>query len=261
VYWDTHCHLQSGRLIENADAVIARAINAGVTRLVTCGTQEDDWPLVAKLAEKYPENIIPAFGIHPWYLQRRSGNWLQKLREQLTAWPQAAIGEIGLDHADEKTDRAEQYEVFLAQIRLAHECKRPVSVHCRRAWDVLLDTMKNMGPLPHGGAIHSYAGSVEAALVLRRYGFAFSYSGSLTRPHNKRSKMSLAGLPADSILLETDSPDIPPEGAELPNEPMHLPKVAQCMAEVLDKSEEEVAALTSRNAEKIFQITSTNEHE
>jgi TatD DNase family protein len=254
LFCDTHCHLQSNRLIKNVDAVVSRALAAGVERMVCCGTREADWELVADLARKHPQKIIPAFGVHPWYLQGHSVAWLERLREYLMALPYAVVGEIGLDHANEKSDRAEQYAVFLAQMELAHELKRPVSVHCRRAWDVLLAVVQKLGPLPHGGAIHSYSGSVDMAQTLRRYGFAFAYSGSLTRPRNKHSKASLTGLPLDSILLETDSPDIPPEGVEPPNEPMHLPKVAVCMAEVLGKRVDEVASLTSRNAERIFQI-------
>jgi TatD DNase family protein len=248
---DAHCHLQDERIRGDLRFLIDRAIDKGVRRLVCCGSREDDWEAVAILKEQYPCEIIPSFGLHPWYIKERSETWLDNLEGFLKRLP-SGVGEIGLDHGLKDFDERDQREVFLAQLALARSLRRPVSIHCRRAWDDLFDVLKDFGPLDAGGVVHSYSGSAEMIPSLQAYGLYFSFSCSITRSGHTRGHRALQAVPRDRLLIETDSPDIPPAGSTGLNEPSRLLLVAQTVSEILGMTLDEVAALTTANATALF---------
>lgn len=228
-----------------------RAGNAGVTRVVCCGTEEEDWAGVLGLKERYPKAVIASFGLHPWYAGRRSGQWLKRLEECLASVP-SGVGEIGLDFALEGLDSKTQEEVLRSQLELAVRLKRPVSLHCRKAWDALLGILKEYGPLEAGGLLHSYSGAAELIPELNSLGLCISFSGSITRSGNKRGQRALAAVPDRYLLIETDSPDILPAGIDGLNEPAHLVLVARAVASLRGVGEEEIARVTFENAERVF---------
>ena len=131
--FDAHCHLQDSRLEPDIAAVMQRAAAAGVQGLLCCGAAENDWDDVARLSDLYPQ-IIPAFGLHPLYLEGRTDGWLAALAERVRR-PGSTVGEIGLDNEEKSRNMAEQEAVFMAQMELARDTGRPVAVHCRRAGD------------------------------------------------------------------------------------------------------------------------------
>jgi TatD DNase family protein len=248
---DAHCHMQDERIKGDLGPLMRRAKDKGVCRLVCCGSREEDWDAVAALKAQYPCEIIPSFGLHPWYIKARSPRWLENLEGFLKRLP-SGVGEIGLDHGLKDFDEQDQREVFLAQLALARTYRRPVSIHCRRAWDVLLDVLTDFGPLDAGGVIHSYSGSAEMIPALQAYRLYFSFSCSITRSGHTRGRRALKAVPRDRLLIETDSPDIPPAGSTGLNEPSHLLLVAQTVSEVLGVALEDVAALTTANAMALF---------
>ena len=249
--FDSHCHLQDDRIFAQADAIVARARNAGVRAMLCCGSSESDWEAVKVLSLKYPE-IIPAFGIHPWYRQLRTGKWLDKLEELLVEFPAAAVGEIGIDHARDGRNDEDQAAVFISQLKLAHKLNRPVSIHCRKAWADLASMLKQYG-LPNGGVIHSWSGAPDLVPLFEKAGASISFSGSITHDRNKRGRASAAVVSEERLLIETDSPDIPPRGgAEGENEPANLVKIAEKIAELRGKTVEEIGELTYVNACGIF---------
>lgn len=251
-YFDSHCHLQDERFNGRLDAVMERARAAGVTHMLCCGTQESDWDAVAALSEKHPE-IIPAFGLHPWFVANRTGTWLNRLEEMLHKYPQAALGEIGLDHAIDQRNDADQATVFLAQLRLARKLERRVSIHCRKAWGDLLCLLEQQCGLPHGGAVHSYSGPHDLIKPLALLNASFSFSGSITYDRNRRGRSAAAVVPDDRLLVETDAPDIPPQGIDKDcNEPAHLALVAGKLAELRGVTLERIAHLTSGNGIRLF---------
>ncbi|MDD5255391.1 MAG: TatD family hydrolase, partial [Candidatus Omnitrophica bacterium] len=225
---DAHCHLQDERIGAGIDALIARAREAGVSWVVCCGTEERDWQDVLGLKEKYPGFIVPSFGLHPWSLKERSKDWEEELERFLGMTP-SGVGEIGLDHAVD-IDHAEQEEVFLRQLMLAIKLQRPVSIHCRRAWDSLLAVLEKTGPLESGGIVHSYSGAPEAISLLGKLGLSVSFSCSITRSGNKKGRRALLAAPMENLLIETDSPDIMPVGVKGLNEPANLILVLQTAA-------------------------------
>lgn len=259
--FDSHCHLQDQRLAAHLPAVLERAHAAGVGGMLCCGSEESDWAGVAALAERDPA-IRPAYGLHPWYVASRSPDWLARLQDRLGD-PRAVMGEIGLDRALDPGTFAEQEAVFLAQIRLAAERRRPVSAHCRRAWGRLMELLDAHGWPPDGIVLHSYSGGRDLVPALVRRGAFFSFSGAVTHDNNRRGREAAAAVPADRLLVETDAPDIPAAlPADVPvlrgedgrplSEPAHLLQVAAAVAALRGVSPAEVAAQTSRNARQLF---------
>ena len=250
--FDTHCHLQDERIFEKAGEYIARAREAGVVRMLCCGTRESDWEAVKTLSARYQE-VVPALGLHPWFVSERSGAWLEKLEATLTEIPAAAVGEIGLDHALDKRNDEDQSMVFIAQLKLARKLKRAVSMHCRKAWGSMMEILEKQCGTPDGGVIHSYSGPPDLIPQLETLNISFSFSGSITYDRNRRGRASLAAVAEHSLLVETDSPDIPPAGVEPEaNEPAQCAAIVQKMAELRGTTPDRMSEITFRNAARIF---------
>jgi TatD DNase family protein len=256
--FDAHCHLQDEKLLPRIDAAMERAGQAGVCGFCCCGASESDWPVVMTLASRFKQ-ITPAFGLHPWYVARRTLDWQNVLRYYLTLESGSGVGEIGLDRAIEERNDAKQVEVFLAQLRLAKELGRPVTIHCRKAWDVVPALLEGIGGLPAGFVLHSYSGSSELVEPLTKLGAYFSFSGSITYHRNRRGHKAVMAVPPDRLLIETDSPDLlpvvplaQPGDAAAHNEPANLVHVLRKIAELRKMPEDELAELTWKNAERVF---------
>lgn len=253
ILFDSHCHLQDERIFYKIDEIIERAILSGVKYMLCCGSSEEDWERVGELSERF-KSIIPAFGIHPWYISQRSENWESNLKIFLEKYPKSAVGEIGIDHAMSDLNKEEQKEVFYRQLKIANIYKRAVSIHCRKAWGELIDIFRKEPELAQRCVIHSYSGAPEMVEEFVSYGVSISFSCSITKKSNKRAPKSAVKLPLGSLLVETDSPDIPPEGYNGDNEPANLPMVISRLSELLNIEEEKLAEITYNNAISIFII-------
>ena len=254
---DVHTHLQDLRLAKTIHQVMHRSMAAGVTHMVCCGVQESDWHGVTSLAARYP-GILPAFGLHPWFISSRSLDWLDRL-EQLLQTSSAAVGEIGLDRIVSPRNDRDQVLVFTSQLKLAKKYKRPVNIHCRKAFGLLADLLKENGGLPHGGVIHSYSGSADMVKVFERSGAYISFSGSLTRPHNKKVRQAARAVSLERLLIETDTPDILPTGVSHGlNEPAHVHWVLKALAQLREESIEALANATFANAVRLFKLHDHN---
>jgi TatD DNase family protein len=240
---------------------MARAVEAGVTTLMCCGSEDADWPRVRDIVARFP-GVRASYGLHPWYVSSRSPDWLHALRAILMETP-AGIGEIGLDHALDKSTFPAQEEAFLAQLDLAAELGRPVSIHCRRAWGRLMDLLEARGWPAAGFVLHSYSGSAELVPPLARRGAFFSFSGAVTFARNTRGREALAAVPLDRLLIETDTPDLRPdlppnapvlsdtEGKPL-SEPAHLAFTASVIATLRGLPTASLAETTYHNALQVF---------
>jgi TatD DNase family protein len=251
---DAHCHLQDERLSADINGVLDRAHASGIGILVCCGSAESDWDGVAALSAR--KSIVPCYGLHPWYIRERSSVWRDTLVARLSTDPRAAVGEIGLDHAVRERDEGDQMSVFTEQLRIAADLRRPACIHCRKAWGAMLPALAS-APLPAGFVIHSYSGSVELIRPLTDLGAFFSFSGTLTWTRNRRAHEAAVAVPADRLLIETDSPDLPPapeDGAApaLVNEPANLRRVLASLARLRGVAEEEVAQTTWANSVRLF---------
>jgi len=250
--FDAHNHIHDERTYSRLENVMEHARNAGIVRMAIKGCCEDDWSRVVEIINRYPDADL-AFGLHPWFIGGRSSQWVQTLENLLTSYPQASVGEIGIDHAVETRDDADQEAVFLAQLEIARKFERPATIHCRQAWGRLIKLLDEFGELPRGMLIHCFGGSAEIAQELVKRGAYISFSGSITRPNNKKAGPAIRSVPDERILIETDAPDIMPHGiAGEYNEPANLRYVLSKAAELRGISEETLAELTFRNAERFF---------
>ena len=238
--FDAHNHLQDPRFAPHLDEIVDAMQEAGVERCVVNGTCEEDWPRVTELARRFPDLVLPSYGLHPWFAADRSPDWLTTLTEHLDAHPQAGLGECGLDRWIKDYDLNDQREVFLAQLSLAADRNLPLSIHCLKAWGPLLDCLRDH-PLPaRGFLLHSYGGSRELVAELASLGAWFSFSGAFLHPRKAARRDAFLAVPPDRLLVETDAPDMlpPPEarlhhlrapdGSEL-NHPANLPATVEAL--------------------------------
>lgn len=257
--FDTHAHLQDSRFDACRHEVIRRSISAGIRHILCCGVQESDWPDVSGLSQTYPNLILPAYGLHPWFIKSRSDDWLEQLERRISS-SRAALGEIGLDRMVSPRNDTEQIRVLTAQLDLARRYRRPVSIHCRKAFGLLAHLLEKGGGLPQGGILHSFSGSAEMAKRFQDLGAHISFSGALTRPGNKKSRRAVHAVTPDRLLVESDAPDLLPSGApEGLNEPAHIQLTLEVMAQIRGQHPADLAALTHANA--LWLLSQDGEHD
>lgn len=254
---DSHNHLQDARLGDSAP-VIAEMKRSGVSRCVVNATREADWQAVADLANADPDFITPAFGIHPWQAATATDGWRHRLAELLEKFPHASIGECGIDGWVDDPAMEIQRPVFIAQLRLARELDRPVTIHCLKAWGALFECFDESPPPPRF-LMHSFGGSIETARRLIPMGAFFSFSGYFLHPRKAAVVEVFKQLPVDRILLETDAPDMrPPEGLlthpldDDRNHPANLAAIGAALAASLRTEPADLAATTTENSRVCF---------
>lgn len=250
---DAHCHLESVHFINDLDRVIGEARAAGIVKLLTSSITPDQWELSRSIASRFDE-VEFAMGIHPWYIRERFRDDIRKLHAagDLGA---AAIGEIGLDRKSEVVPFAVQMEFFEAQVAAAHDAGLPVIIHCRGAFNELIESLRRIGPPRAGGIIHAFSGSPELAGELMGLGLSFSMGGTLTYRNSKKRAAVLNKIYPGHFLLETDSPDITPvqKHGEI-NRPHYILYNLDAAAEITGDSVEKVAEHTTANAARIFNL-------
>jgi TatD DNase family protein len=248
---DAHNHLQDARLAGHVDDIVALMKRIGITACIVNGTDTADWHLVAELAEKYPGYVLPSFGLHPWKVKGRAGDWAKQLESFLRRFPESGVGEIGLDRWIEDHDIEDQKIVFREQLNLAVKLNRPCTIHCLRAWGPLLDELKAIDQLPRF-LVHSFGGSIETGRKLTKLGAYFSFSGHFLHQRKEKVVDVFRKLPQDRILVETDAPDmLPPErdrphgDAEI-NHPANLFRIRSRLTELIGITHKQLADNTQR---------------
>ncbi|MDQ8184429.1 TatD family hydrolase [Pelagicoccus sp. SDUM812002] len=259
-YYDSHCHLQDGRLSAFTSDVLELYKRLGVAEVVTNGTGPDDWEAVAVLARD-SELVKPSFGVHPWKVNKVVAHWKLVLSQFWDLYPEAGVGEIGLDRWIEGHDLAKQEPVFLWQLRQAAERDMPVSIHCLRAWGRMQELL-NEGPLPaRGFLLHSYGGPLEMVQPLAKLGAYFSISGYFELENKEKQRTALKEIPLDRILIETDAPDmLGPNSSERYrfndddslNHPANIVNVYAFVARLFDMPLEELAGQVESNYLRFF---------
>ena len=248
---DAHNHLQDPRFGDDQAAIIATMQEVGITGCVVNGTEVADWPVVAELAESYPDFVLPSFGLHPWKVKGRAVDWQNTLREILLRFPNSGVGEIGLDRWIESHDIEDQLLVFRDQLFLAVELDRPCTIHCLRAWNQLLKELKACETLPRF-LVHSFGGSIETGRKLADFGAYFSFSGHFLHSRKEKVIEVFRQLLTDRILVETDAPDmLPPEsdrpfGVDDVNHPANLASIRNRLVQLVGITEEQLFANTNR---------------
>lgn len=243
---DTHCHLDAAEFDPDREAVLAAAREAGVGGFLVPAVEVDNFDAVAALSARHPD-CRHAYGIHPMYVRRAEEGDLDILRERLAEGAAVAVGEIGLDGFVADGDLPRQRLYFEAQLRLARSFDLPVVLHIRRAQDEILKFLRRL-PV-RGGIAHAFNGSRQQAETFIKLGFKLGFGGAMTYEGSRRIRELAASLPLESIVLETDAPDIPPTwGARQRNAPDNLPRFAEVLAGLRGMPVEELIAATGANA-------------
>ena len=248
--YDSHCHLDAAEFDADRDGVLARARAAGVSRQLVPAVDRGGWPKLRTLCAADP-SLRPAYGLHPMFLANHADDDLDALADWLARERPAAVGECGLDHFVEGLDRAAQRRFFEGQLALARRFDLPVVVHARRAVDEVIAAIRRVGGLR--GVVHSWSGSDEQAAQLFALDFSLGIGGPVTFERAKRLRRTVATMPIDRLLLETDAPDQPDAAHRgRRNEPGRLPVVLEEVARLRGADPAAIAAATFANAERLF---------
>lgn len=245
-FMDTHIHLQDFKL-KNTTDIVNKAVSCGVCKLVCVAAVETDWAKIAALSAEFPDTVIPAFGLHPWYAREAGLGWERRLAAYLERFPQALIGEAGLDRLRDKESEP-QGAVFRAQIELAEQYGRPLLIHAVRAQEWLEDYWRI---LPPKFAFHSFNGRRELLDKIVKAGGYVSLSSSILRSPRKAD--IVPQIPADRLLLETDAPS---QGLVSGQEgtPEQLPNQAVEIAALRDEDVASFAARVYQNSMEFVHV-------
>jgi TatD DNase family protein len=249
---DTHSHLDAGEFDRDRDAAYDRARAAGVAVQVIPAVTRANCDDVAAACRRYP-GCLPAWGLHPIYIAIHHDRHLDDLRRRIEAWRPVAVGEIGLDLFMPELDFAAQEHFYAEQLKIAREYDLPVLLHCRRANDQILKQLRRIGV--KGGIAHAFNGSDQQAAAFIKLGFKLGFGGAFTWDRASNLRRLARELPLESIVLETDSPDIPPAWVgKGRNEPAELARIAGVLAGLRGASEVEIAVQTTANALAVLQL-------
>jgi TatD DNase family protein len=258
---DSHCHLDAQQFDADREAVIARSVESGVTRIVNPGVDLPSSRAAVALAQKQ-EHIYAAVGVHPHEAKTLDTAALSELRKLAASPKIVAIGEIGLDYYRDLSPRDVQRRAFESQLELAIELGLPVIVHDRDAHDdvsaILHDwcsTLDVQRSSLHGhiGVLHSFSGDVALAECVLAMGFFIGVSGPVTYQNASRARNVVCAVPGERLLIETDAPYLTPHPHRgQRNEPAYVWFVAQVVADVRGLALDQVAAQTSANARALF---------
>ena len=246
---DTHCHIYESEM-ENADQIIRKAAENDITVILN-GTDPLSNGEVLELSRRH-ENAYAALGYFHTFAGRITDDDISLLDSQLESDKVIAVGEIGLDYYHGKDNRDKQIELFEKMLALGEKHGLPVIVHSRKSMQDTYDVLKKFDV---SGSMHSYQGSAEMAKDFIKMGFYMGIGGPITHTNNKKVKNMAKRIGIGHILLETDSPYLPPQEkrGEM-NTSLNIKYVIGKIAEELDITEDEVIRTTTENARKLFGI-------
>jgi TatD DNase family protein len=252
---DSHCHLDSAEFNDDRDAVIDRALVAGVQHMMAIGTGDGPPDLEAgvRMADKHTA-FYATVGIHPHDAAKAGPDDFRHLTDLLSHPKVLAVGEIGLDYHYDFSPREVQQSAFIDQMEIAALAKKPIVIHTREAWD---DTLKLIEQhwTPHGigGIMHCFTGGPEEARRALDLGFYLSFGGIVTFPKALAVQEAAKSAPRDRILIETDAPylaPVPRRGKR--NEPALMVHTARRLAELREESYEELCNATTENFHRLL---------
>lgn len=252
---DTHCHLTDKRFKDDLGGVVDEAKEKGVTQFIVPATDLKDSQKVVALTKKYSE-LFGLVGVYPGNAEKISDTeeMVERLRILLSKGKIAGIGEIGLDCYWNKRDIEKQKEVFKAQLELAIELDLPVVIHSRSSGDEIKAVFSEMDVLPRG-QFHCFGESVEFLNYVLSKGFYVSFCGNITYSSANDLRELAKVVPLERLLLETDSPYLPPrELRGSRNTPANVKMTAEFLAELKGVSFEELELATTRNAKELFKF-------
>ena len=256
---DTHCHAYASAFDGDRTAAIERAVQDGVHRLLLPNIDAASIRPLLDLVAAHPGRCFPMMGLHPCHVDDGWEAECAPILEALDAEPCIAVGEIGVDLFRGRETRDAQIAAFHAQIGWALERDLPVVLHVRDAFDDTFAVLDQYTDTALRGVFHCFTGGPEEAEKVMGYGTFSVGLGGVSTFKNGGLDRVIPHLPHDRILLETDSPYLAPtpyRGKR--NEPAYTRLIGQRVADLLEMSLEDVAALTTANAERLFRLPAFN---
>jgi TatD DNase family protein len=253
--FDTHCHLDVEAFQSDREQVLNAARAAGVRRLLVPAIKLAGWQHLWNFC-KADSHLYPAIGLHPVLLNEHKNEDVATLDDFVTRYRPVAIGEIGLDYFVKELDRERQQQLLDAQLTVAEKHRLPVVLHVRKAHDPMLQTLKRYALI--GGTCHAFNGSLQQAHQYIGMGFKLGFGGMLTYPNANKLHALARELPMESIVLETDAPDMTGAAHRYQrNSPAYLPEACEMLARLRDMTPEQVAEQTTANACECFDLGTT----
>lgn len=265
MFIETHTHLTDDQFNADLDQALSRARAAGVKIFVEIGEDEPQWPKARALSDQHPDVYWTA-GFHPYYAIKADDGLVQRLEEALRHPRCVAVGEIGLDYHRDDSPRDVQQRVLDDLVKAAVRAGKPIILHCRESGPGKTDAQRDLLAVLSGalapfsgadptGVAHCFQGSEETARALIARGFMLGVDAPITYPAAGPLRALMASLPLESLVLETDSPYLPPQSHRgKRNEPAHIPAIAQALADLKHVSLDTIATATSQNARRLFKL-------
>ena len=249
---DTHTHLYLQEFAQDIDAVMLRADNEGIKKIFLPAIDSSHHQEMFLLEQKFPDTCFAMMGLHPCSVKENYLDELKIVEENLSKRKFAAVGEIGLDFYWDKTFAAQQYEAFDCQMQWALDYNLPINIHTRNATQETIERVKPFAKKGLKGIFHCFGGSIETAKQIMNINFLMGIGGVVTYKKSGLEE-TLKEVPLEFIVLETDAPYLTPvpfRGKR--NESSYVKIIAQKISEIKNISIEDVALITTQNAEKIY---------
>ena len=253
---DTHAHIYLPEFKEDLEAVMNRADNAEIQKIILPNIDEASVPLLKSLMSQYPERCYGMMGLHPCSVDENYIDTLNKLEAELQTGNYVAVGEIGIDLYWDKTFLKEQQDAFRIQINWAKSLGLPIAIHARESFDAIFEVLDRENDDTLRGVFHCFTGTEEQAhRVLNYGGFKLGIGGVYTFK-NSGLREALQQISPEHFVLETDAPYLAPaphRGKR--NEPAYVRLVAEKMMEVYQMPLSKIQEITSANAQQLFNLS------
>ncbi|MEO0334294.1 MAG: TatD family hydrolase [Bacteroidota bacterium] len=249
---DTHAHIYDEKFKEDTDDILNRCQEVGVRQIYMPNIDQTTIDAMLELEHRYPEQCIPMMGLHPCSVKKDFERGLYLVEEWLSRRDFVAVGEIGLDYYWDTTFKEQQLEAFRIQIDLAKKYQLPIVIHTRDSFDDAIDIVEELSEDNFTGIFHCFTGSTEEGQRVTKVGFYLGLGGVSTFKNGGLNDV-IPQLDRDKIVLETDSPYLTPtphRGKR--NEPTYIPLIGEKVAEFTKIPLEEIAELTTQNAQRLF---------
>ena len=249
---DTHTHLYVEQFAEDQEKAVQRAIDLGVQDFYIPSIDSSYYPEMLALEQKFPKNMNLMIGLHPTYVKEDFQSELHFIQSKLEERSFSAIGEIGIDLYWDKSLLRQQQEAFKEQILLAQNYNLPIAIHCRDAFDEVFEVLEDCKSPALKGIFHCFTGNKQQAERAIDLNLHLGIGGVLTFKNGKINTF-INELPLERMVLETDAPYLAPtpyRGKR--NESAYLILIAEKMAELYGRPLEEIASITTKNAQDLF---------
>lgn len=250
MFIDTHCHLDLPIFDADRQKILKRCRQSGIAKIIIPGIDAKGWSHLLSLC-RFEPSLFPALGLHPVFLEQHHPSDIQKLEQLTDQVKPVAIGEIGLDYYLKELDRTRQKVLFETQLNIARHVHLPVLLHVRKAHDDALSILRRIRVV--GGIAHAFNGSLQQAKQYIDLGFKLGFGGALTYQRATHLRTLAGQLPLDSIVLETDAPDmVVSQHHGERNSPEYLIDCFDALAEIRQEERGEIEAQTTKNTNAVF---------